>query len=139
MVEHAALEDVPTPAPPDAADADVVGACLELLAPSPGNCTACCGSTVGDALMAPVTTLPVVVWPVVVWLAGGRVEVGTANGSEDVAAIALDVASSDDAVPVGAPAKPDCVGIVSEDELFVVVGATPACARGCPIWEVVGC
>jgi hypothetical protein len=133
-VEHAALEDVPAAAPPDGADADVVGACVEVLAPSPGSCAACCGSTVGDALMAPVATLPVVVWP-----AGGWVEVGTANGSEEVAAIALDVASSDDAVPVDAPAKPDCVGIVSKDALFVVVGATPACGRGCPIWEVVGC
>jgi hypothetical protein len=137
-VEHAALEDVPTPAPPDAADADVVGACVELLAPSPGNCTACCGSIVGDALTAPIATLPVVVWP-----ADGRVEVGTARGSEAVAAIALEVASSDDAVPVEAPLELDGVVIVSADELSMVVGATPACCVGCPTgacgiaWELV--
>jgi hypothetical protein len=56
------LEDVPAAAPPDAADdVDVVGVCVEVLAASPGNCTARCGLIVGDALMAPIATLPVVV------------------------------------------------------------------------------
>ena len=54
------MEDVPAAAPPDAADdVDVVG--VEVLAASPGNCTARCGLIVGDALMAPIATLPVVV------------------------------------------------------------------------------
>jgi hypothetical protein len=60
-VEHAALEDVPAAAPPGAADADVAGAWVEVLAASPGNCMARCGLIVGDALMAPIATLPVAV------------------------------------------------------------------------------
>jgi hypothetical protein len=123
-VEHAALEDVPTPAPPDAADADVAGAWVVVLAASPGNCAAFWGLMNGGALIAPVVAAPVVTSPEV-----GMVEVGTLSGSAAEAAPDEDVAG-----------EPGCVAVesfgvdpaVTVDDGAMLVGATAACWVGCP-------
>ena len=52
--------------PADPAAAVVFAPCVELLEPSPGNCTAACGSLDGEALMpgaAPADPCPVVTEP----------------------------------------------------------------------------
>jgi hypothetical protein len=114
-VEHAALDDEPTPAPPDAADA--VGACVEVLVPSPDNCTARWGLTNAGALIAPAVAVPEVV------------EVGTLRGSVAEAALADEAG------------KPGCVAadwfcvapaVVAGGNGAMVVGATPACCVGWP-------
>ena len=122
-VEHAAFEDAPTPAPPDAADADVVGACVLVLAPSPGNWTAFCGLMNG-VLVAPAVAAPVVTSPDV-----GMVEVGTLRGSMAEAALDEDVAGEADRVAV----ELFCIDpVVAAGNGAIVVGATPTCCVGCP-------
>jgi hypothetical protein len=131
-VEHAALEDAPTPAPPDAADAEVVGACVLVLAPSPANWTAFWGLMNGDALIAPAVELPVVTSPDV-----GKVEVGTLRGSAAEAALEV-VVLEDVSTDKDDAGEPGCVVVELFDPVMaagngaMVVGATPACCVGCP-------
>jgi hypothetical protein len=49
--EQGMADDEPNPAPAPAPDAVLWAPCVEVLGASPGNCTAACGLTDGDALM----------------------------------------------------------------------------------------